>query len=255
MSKKLRAQEINGVAIGKGLKDRSPQIPQRDKIDFQLSIRERDDLTERQKIILETMVDKHTRCVFIDGVYGSGKTYLATLAALKLLNTGRVDELIYIRNPLESSSSGKIGFIPGSISEKMAPYAAPFWDKLNEFLPTSDIVKLEKDNRFQALPLGFVRGRSWNCKAIIVDEASSLSWDDLILIMTRCGEFTRLFLIGDSLNQNDLGNKSGFRKMFELFGDEQSMQQGIFTFELREKTDIVRSAFLRFLMERVGLIK
>ncbi len=243
------------VAIGEGPVDRSPKVPQRDKLDYPLSIRRRDDLTERQKTILATMMDRQTRCVFIDGIYGSGTTYLAVLAALQLLNTGRVDELIYLRNPIESSTSGKLGFIPGGLDEKMAPYAAPLWDKLDEFLPAGDIQRLEKEARVQAIPLGFVRGRSWNCKAIIVDEASSMTWDDLMLILTRCGEFTRIFLVGDSLNQNDLGAKAGFRRMFELFNDESSRQNGIHAFELRQKTDIVRSAFLRYVMEKVGLIQ
>jgi phosphate starvation-inducible PhoH-like protein len=259
MSKKPRARAASQLGEGEGTtgskQDHSVHIHQRQKIDFKLSIRERNDLTERQKAVLEAMLEKHTRCVFVDGVYGSGKTYLAVLAALRLLNTGRVDQVIYLRNPIESTTSGKLGFIPGGLSEKMAPYAAPLWDKLEEFLPAGDIQKLEKDGRLEAIPLGFVRGRSWNCKAIIVDEASSMTWDDLMLILTRCGEFTRIFLVGDSLNQNDLGPKAGFRRMVETFYDEESRRNGVHVFELRDQADIVRSALLRFVMRKTGVLK
>jgi phosphate starvation-inducible protein PhoH and related proteins len=235
--------------------DHSPHVYQREKIKFDLNIRCRNDLTDKQKQIIETMLAKDTRCVFIDGIYGSAKTWTAMLAALQLLDKGKADQLVYIRNPIESSSSGKVGFIPGDLSAKMAPYAAPMWDKLDELLCSGDINKLEKDGRIEAIPVGFIRGRSWGCKVVIVDEASSMTWDDLILILTRCGEFTRIFFIGDSLNQNDLGAKSGFRKMFDTFNDEDSRANGVHAFELRDQVDIVRSSLLRFAMRKLGILK
>lgn len=235
--------------------DKSTYVHQRDKLDWNLSIRERSDLTERQKAILEASLDKDTRCVFIDGIWGSGKTFLSVLASLKLLNSGRVDQILYIRNPIEATSTGKLGYLKGDQSEKMAPYCAPFYDKLDEFLTKTDIDRLIKDRRVECIPLGFTRGRSWNCKAIIVDEASSMTWDDLLLLLSRCGEFTRVFFIGDSVNQNDIGSKAGFRHMFNTFDDMDSKEHGIWTFELKESTDIVRSKFLRYVMYKTGVIK
>jgi phosphate starvation-inducible PhoH-like protein len=236
-------------------KDLSLHVTQKPKISFTLNIKERTDLTEKQKDVLDVAINKNTKCIFIDGLYGTSKSYLAVLSAIKLLNSKRVDEVIFIRNPVESSTTGKIGFIPGTSEEKMAPYNAILFDKLEEMLSESDIARLKKDNRISCHPVGFVRGRSWNCKAVIVDEASSMTWDDLFLILTRCGEFTRVFFIGDSVNQNDIGAKSGFRKMFDLFNDHESKDFGIHCFELREYSDIVRSGLLRFVMEKAGLIK
>lgn len=235
--------------------DTSLKVSQRPKIPYTLSLKQRDDLTEKQKNIFEIAENKNTKCIFIDGLYGTSKSYIAVMSALKLLNAKKVDEIIFIRNPVESSTTGKIGFIPGTSEEKMAPYNAILFDKLEEMLSESDVAKLKKDNRINCHPVGFVRGRSWNCKAVIVDEASSMTWDDLFLILTRCGEFTRIFFIGDSVNQNDIGAKSGFRKMFDLFNDEESRNFGIHCFELREYSDIVRSGLLRFVMEKTGLIK
>ena len=212
-------------------------------------------MTERQKVILETALDRDTRCLFIDGVWGSSKTFLSVLASLKLLNTGRVDQIIYIRNPVEATTTGKIGYLKGDQNEKMAPYYAPMMDKLDEMLGKPDIERLTKGGFVECTPLGFVRGRSWNCKAVIVDEASSMSYDDLLLLLSRCGEFTRIFLVGDSVNQNDLGSRSGFRKMFTIFDDMDSKENGIYTFELREANDIVRSKFLRYVMTKVGVIR
>lgn len=272
MSKKSRlAKEIDGVmeanaAVNKKakdtspvptkkVKDTSPVVHQNSKIKFDLHIRERDDLTERQKVILETMLHKDTKCVFIDGFWGTGKSFLSILAATKLLNDRRVSDLLFIRNPVESSTSGKIGFLKGSVEEKMAPYIQILHDKLEEILPKNEIDLLAAENRIQGLPLGFTRGLSWNAKVIVVDEAASLSYEDILLLMSRCGKFTKLFFIGDSENQNDIGSKSGFKKMFDQFSDMESKENGVFTFELKEETDIVRSDFVRFILKKVGKIK
>ncbi len=235
--------------------DKSVRVFQRDKIKIDLTIRERDDFTERQKVILEVMADKATRCVFIDGIFGSGKTFLAVLGALKLLNEGKVDEILYIRNPIESSSTGKLGFLKGDLDEKFSIYTVPLIDKLQEMLPSDQIAALQKDKRIDSVPIGYIRGRNWNCKAVIVDEAAGLTRDDIILLLSRCGEFTRIFLIGDSLNQNDIGTKSGFRDIFNQFEDDESKDNGVYTFELRQATDIVRSKFVKFCMLKLGIIR
>ena len=253
--KRLVAKIAPSSSTPKPTRDSSPYVHQREKLDWNLNIRERHDYTERQKVILEAALDSQTRSLFIDGVWGSGKTHLCVLAALKLLNTGRVDQIIYIRNPVEATSVGKLGYLKGDQSEKMAPYCVPLHDKLDELLGKPDIDRLAKGDRFQCVPLGFIRGRNWNCKAVIVDEASSMSWDDLMLLLSRCGEFTRIFFIGDSVNQNDLGSKAGFRRVFNTFDDMESKEHGIYAFELRETTDIVRSAFLRFCMRKTGVIR
>ncbi len=231
-------------------------VHQRPKIDYKLTIKERDDFTEKQKTILAKCLHKDTKCLFCDGYYGTAKSYTVILAALKLLDSKRIDEIIYLRNPVESTTTGKIGFLKGSTEDKMAPYNAILFDKLAEFLSPSDIKKLQEDKvpRLTCMPIGFIRGQNWSCKAIVVDEASSMSYDDIMLILSRCSEFTRVFLVGDSANQNDIGGKSGFRKMFDLFNDEESRNNGVFAYELRDRADIVRSGFLRFVMEKVGIL-
>lgn len=235
--------------------DKSPKVFQKDKISYDLHIRERNDLTEKQIEILKTALDKDTRCVFIDGLYGSGKSWLAVLASLKLLNQKKIDQIIYIRNPVECTTTGKLGFIKGTTEEKLEPYASIVFDKLDELLPPQEVELLKTEGRIDAIPLGFCRGKSWNCKAIIVDESASLDWDSFILLLTRCGEFTKIFFIGDAANQSDIGNKTGFRKMFDKFNDQTSKENGVHCFELKEKTDIVRSGFVRFVLEHLEIIK
>ncbi len=215
----------------------------------------KDKYTQNQLEILKTGLSKECKSLWIDGIYGSSKSYLSILIGLKLLNERKIDQILFIRNPVEASTTSKLGALPGLISEKMQPYNQIFFDKLSEFLSKSDVAKLQKENKIDCLPLGFCRGLSWENKLIVVDEAASLTFDDCILLLTRCAEHTKIFFIGDSLNQNDIGSKSGFRKMFELLSDAESKENGIFTFELNKMEDIVRSKFVLFIMKKTGKIK
>ncbi len=226
-------------------RDSSPFVNQTKKLSEPLEIKERFKLTQKQQEILDCGLSKESRCIFIDGIWGSSKSYLTTLISLKLLSSKRADQLIYVRNPIEASSTGRIGFLKGDAELKMMPYNQIFFDKLDELLHKQDIIRSQKENRFNCIPLGFCRGLSWNCKAVIVDEAASLTYDDILLLLSRCGEFTKIFFIGDSLNQNDIGTRSGFSTIFKLFSDQESKSNGIFTYELKEQSDILRSGFVR----------
>ena len=236
--------------------DKSPKVFQRDKISYELHIRERDDLTAKQVEILKTAIDKNTRAVLIDGLFGSGKSWLAVLASLKLLNQKKVDQIIYVRNPIESTKHGKVGFLKGELDAKLAPYISIIYDKLEELLPPSEIELLKKESRIDSTSVGFVQGKNWTCKAVIVDESSNLDVSDFIMLLSRCGEFTRIFFIGDSVNQNYLPRgQSGFKEIFDKFNDQVSKDNGVFCYELKEKEDCVRSGFCRFVLEHLGIIK
>jgi phosphate starvation-inducible PhoH-like protein len=250
MSKKKRAENSNGLVESK---DKSPHVWQEESLKWKMNIRLRDDYTEKQKVILETMEDKKTRCVIIDGLWGTTKSYCAILGALKLLNSGKVKKILYVRSPCESSNTATIGLLPGSLEERMAGYNAIMMDKLNELLPSAEAKKLIDEGFIEFIPPGLIRGRSFNATAIVVDECSQLSWEDLLLIVSRAGEFTRVFFIGDNY-QRDIKN-SGFERFFKTFDDMDSKEHGIYTFELKDRSDILRSGFLRYVMEKVGTLK
>lgn len=236
-------------------KDQSIYVHQRDKASWSLNIRERHDYTERQQVILEAALEKHTRCIMIDGVWGTGKTHLAVLAALKLLDAGKVGQILYVRNPIEASINSRLGYLGGSVDEKMAPYNAVLKEKLDELLPAGDVARLMKEHRVECIPTGFLQGRSFNCTAIVVDEAASMSWEDLMLLLSRCGEFTRVFMVGDTINQLYLKGESGFARLCRAFDDDESRSNGVYVFELKDARDICRSGFVRFVMRKAGIIK
>jgi len=238
---KNKRSEINEV------KDTSPIIPQRNKIRNLLSIHQRQ-LNEKQKQFLELAMDKTTKIIFVSGPAGTSKTYMAIYAALTLLNQRRVSDLIYIRSAVESSEA-KLGFLPGEAEDKMAPYLAPLLDKLTELLPKSDIDSLKKEERISSIPVGFLRGLNWNAKVIISDEAQNMTFKELFTLITRTGEFSKMFILGDP-EQSDLNGKSGFLKMVSFFDDEESKANGIHVFKFTDD-DIVRSGLVQFIIKKV----
>jgi phosphate starvation-inducible protein PhoH and related proteins len=227
-------------------KDTSPIIPQRNKIRNLLTIYQRE-LTEKQNQFLDLAADKNTKLLFVSGPAGTSKTYLAVYHALNMLNERRVSDLIYIRSAVESSDS-KLGFLPGEANEKMAPYLAPLLDKLSELLPKSDVDSLQKEERITAIPVGFLRGLNWNAKVIIADEAQNMTYKELFTLITRTGEFSRMMILGDP-DQNDINGKSGFKKMVDVFDDDESRSQGIHVFRFTDD-DIVRSGLVQFIIKK-----
>lgn len=228
--------------------DTSPVIPQKPKIKAGLTILEKQPLTEKQKEFISLALNKDVKMIFVSGPAGTSKTYLSVLASLKLMNERRVSDLMYIRSAVESSDS-KLGFLPGESDEKMAPYLQPLIDKLDELLPISEVKSLQLDGRIESVPVGYLRGLSWNAKAIVADEAQNMTSKELLTLITRVGEFSKIFVLGDT-DQTDIGSKSGFKKMFDIFNDEESKLNGIYTFSFDED-DIVRSKLVKFIIKKI----
>lgn len=227
--------------------DKSPIVHQKSKLKNELSIYERE-LTEKQKQFVEIALSKETKMVFVSGPAGTSKTYITIYAALKLLNSKKISDLLYIRSAVESSDN-KLGFLPGEAHEKMAPYIQPLLEKLYEMLPKNQIDQLEKEERIDSIPLGFLRGLNWNAKCIIADEAQNMTPKELITLITRTGEFSKVFIMGDP-EQSDINGKSGFIKVLNVFDDEESRQNGIFVFKFDEE-DIVRSALVKYIIKKI----
>lgn len=208
--------------------------------------------TKKQHNFVEIGLAENTNLMFINGPAGSAKTYISIYCGLKLLSEQKVEELVYIRNAVESSDH-KLGFLPGAQDDKMAPYLEPLKDKLQEFLSLVDIKYLQEEERIYGVPVGFLRGASWTDKFVIVDEAQNMTEKELITIMTRVGENTRVFICGDTM-QSDIGNKSGFANIQNLFTCEASKNQGIHTFEFTVD-DIIRSELVKFIVRKIKSLR
>jgi phosphate starvation-inducible PhoH-like protein len=147
------------------------------------------------------------------------------------------------------SADVKMGALPGEADDKLSPYKQPLIDKMEELLPREDIQYLVKDNRVAGLPIGYLRGLNWNAKAIIGDEMQNCTKKELVTMMTRTGEFSKVFMCGDP-QQSDIGVRSGFKDIYNLFNDDESKQFGIYTFEFTDD-DILRSEIVKHIVKRL----
>lgn len=250
MSKRKRlaapqtAEDNNGIAT----MDRSPKIPQREKLDFALTIQQRNDLTPKQQELLKLILDRETRVVFLSGPAGTAKTYLSVLAGLMLMQKHSVSDILYIRSVVESASKS-MGYLPGEAGDKMEPYLRPLRDKLDEILPLNEVTQLIKDKRAEGMPVGFLRGASFNARFILVDEAQNLDQKELITVLTRVGRFSKIIIAGDPM-QSDINGKTGFSPLYKLFDDEESRTNGVYCFTFA-KDDIVRSGLVKYIVDRI----
>jgi phosphate starvation-inducible PhoH-like protein len=210
------------------------------------------EFSKKQKEFIDIALDEETKMIFIPGPAGCAKTYVSVYCGLQLINAQRVSELVYIRSAVESADH-KLGFLPGAQDDKMAPYLEPFKDKLEEFLSPVDVRYLQGEERIYGIPVGFLRGASWEDKFILVDEAQNLTEKEIITTITRIGENTKVFICGDSM-QSDIGNKSGFTNIAKIFSDEESIKHGIRYFEFNED-DIVRSQLVKFIVKKIKSLK
>ena len=240
MSKKQKA------SVG-GAVDNSPKVHQKKKIDIELHIKEFK-WTPRQQEIIDSALLKDTRLTFIDGIWGSGKSLISLYICLKLLQAKKISNILYVRNAVQSGS-GTLGWLPGSLEERFGPYATPLLQKLEELLPKSEAENLIKNGVIETMPACLIRGTSYNAYGIIIDEIGCMTKEDIMLVLSRAGEFTHVFGVGDS-HQVDVKN-SGFRPIFNIFNDDESKENGVFAFELQEEMDIMRSKLLRFVMAKI----
>jgi phosphate starvation-inducible protein PhoH and related proteins len=205
-------------------------------------------LTDKQKKFLELALDPSTKVIFLNGPAGSTKTYMAVYSALRMLSENEKLDLLYVRTIIESADRG-MGALPGNIDEKFNPYMDPLMDKLEEMLKVNIYKDLIEKKKVDARPVNFLRGMNWVDKIIISDESQNFTFNELVTLVTRIGENSKLFICGDSM-QSDIGGRSGFTEMCKVFHDSESENQGIHFFTFTEQ-DIKRSQVLKFIIKKL----
>lgn len=207
------------------------------------------ELNDRQNEIISNIKDKKNIATIIDGVAGSSKTLCAVLCGLEeVYQTRQKEELLYLRTAAESGQI-KIGARPGDISEKMDHLIGPLRDKLDEILGRADADTFMGTDKIKAMLVNDLRGSSWRDTFVILDEAQNASYGELVTIITRVGEGSKIVLVGDSM-QSDIRN-SGWEKFCKIFSDEESQNNGVYFTKLTEE-DVVRSKFVKFVIKKVN---
>jgi len=153
--------------------------------------------------------------VFAVGPAGTGKTYLAMALAVRALLDKQVRRVVLTRPAVEAGE--KLGFLPGTLEEKVNPYLRPLYDALHDMIDADKIAKLMADDVIEVAPLAFMRGRTLNDSFVILDEAQNTSAEQMKMFLTRLGFGAKAVVTGDP-SQTDLprGQRSGLRDALEL---------------------------------------
>nr|WP_229691669.1 PhoH family protein [Sphaerisporangium melleum] len=159
-------------------------------------------------------IDKHT-VVFGIGPAGTGKTYLAMAKAVKALQNKEVNRIILTRPAVEAGE--RLGFLPGTLYEKIDPYLRPLYDALHDMLDPDSIPRLMAAGTIEVAPLAYMRGRTLNDAFIILDEAQNTSPEQMKMFLTRLGFGAKIVVTGD-VTQIDLpgGQQSGLKVVQDI---------------------------------------
>jgi phosphate starvation-inducible PhoH-like protein len=159
-------------------------------------------------------IDQHT-IVFGIGPAGTGKTYLAMAKAVQALQAKQVNRIILTRPAVEAGE--RLGFLPGTLYDKIDPYLRPLYDALHDMLDPDSIPKLMTAGTIEVAPLAYMRGRTLNDAFIILDEAQNTTPEQMKMFLTRLGFGSKIVVTGD-ITQVDLpgGTRSGLRVVQEI---------------------------------------
>jgi phosphate starvation-inducible PhoH-like protein len=178
-------------------------------------------------------IDKHT-VVFCIGPAGTGKTYLAVAKAVQALQAKQVSRIILTRPAVEAGE--RLGFLPGTLYDKIDPYLRPLLDALHDMLDAESIPRLTQAGTIEVAPLAYMRGRTLNDAFIILDEAQNTTPEQMKMFLTRLGFGSKVVVTGD-VTQIDLpgDTRSGLKVVREILTDIDDVHFATLT-----STDVVR---------------
>lgn len=196
--------------------------------------------SEGQKRLMQAIADNNL--VMAIGPAGTGKTYLAVTAAVEAFEAGKVDRIILSRPAIEAGE--KIGFLPGDLQDKMAPYLRPLYDALNDRMGLKRLKQCIDSGEIEIAPIGYMRGRTLNNAFVVIDEAQNCTYGQIKMIVSRLGWNSTMIITGDPDQSDLLDGISGLAEMSRKL----ATVPGIAVEHLRE-TDIVRHPLVAKMLE------
>ncbi len=184
-----------------------------------------------QQVLWDAM-DDHS-LVVAKGPAGTGKTYLAIAKAVEALEAGDVARITLSRPAVEAGET--LGFLPGALEDKLAPYLRPLYDALSDRLGGKQLKSLLADGSIEIAPVGYMRGRTLNNTFVVIDEAQNCTYSQLKMLLTRLGWHSTMVLTGDPDQSDLLDGMSGLGPIAEKL----STVNGVSVVSMTD-TDIVR---------------
>lgn len=175
-----------------------------------------------QDEFLDHLENSGVHICFGIGPAGSGKTLAATLIGIKMFKEGYVDKIV-ISRPNIAVDDKDIGFLPGGIYQKMAPWCRPIIDIFEEYYSPREIELLIEEGLLEICPLAFIRGRTFKNSWIIIDEAQNTTMNSMFSILTRLGERSKMVVTGD-IDQSDRGKNNGLQDFLDRYTDSDMIR-------------------------------
>ena len=181
--------------------------------------------------------------IFAKGPAGTGKTFLAVALAVASLENHEAERICLVRPAVEAGES--LGFLPGDLKEKIAPYLRPIHDSLSELLPAEKLRRYEETGAIEVAPLAYMRGRTLKRAFIILDEAQNTTRAQMKMFLTRLGPHSKAIITGDT-SQVDLakGEESGLKHAMRILSGISGIAQIEF-----DKTDVLRHHLVKDILQ------
>jgi len=161
--------------------------------------------SRNQERLVLALNDPDQHIVVATGPAGTGKSYLAMLAAIRALRTGECERMVLTR-PAVGVDDERHGFLPGDLTAKMEPWTRPLLDILREFYHPREVARMLEDGVIEIAPLAFMRGRTFKNSWIVADEMQNATPGQMKMLLTRIGENSRILVTGD-IEQTDRATK------------------------------------------------
>ena len=203
--------------------------------------------TRSQEIYISMLRSKAKKIVIATGPAGTGKTMFATEFGIRNFLLGKYEKLIFARPSV--SVDEDLGYLPGTMEEKMAPWIRPIYDILYQFMSPKEVTDLLEEKIIEIAPLGFMRGRTFKNCWIVADEMQNATVSQMKMLLTRLGENSKLVITGD-LDQHDRGNEqNGLDDFMNKFKGRRSDSIGSFEFA---RSDIQREEVVKEILDIYG---
>lgn len=204
--------------------------------------------TISQEKYIVALTNPNVDIVIATGPAGTGKSYLATLAAIHAYRTGQVDKIVITR-PKVAIEDEDHGFLPGTLTEKLAPWVRPIIDIFEEFYSARDIEYMISENILEFTPLGYIRGRTFKRTFLIADEFQNASINQCKSLATRLGEGSKFVIDGDGAQRDRVASQSGLLDFIDKLKEYPTTR--IATCEFHAK-DIQRHPLISHILKMYG---
>jgi phosphate starvation-inducible PhoH-like protein len=198
-----------------------------------------------QEAFLAALENPKTHIIFATGPAGVGKSFMATLMALKKLSKGEIKRIVITR-PNIAVDDKDVGFLPGDLIKKLSPWCMPILEIIGEYFSQKEIIQMLEESVIELLPIAFIRGRTLKDAFIILDEAQNTTPSSMLSVLTRIGEGSKMVVTGD-IKQSDRGMHNGLTDFLGRFKTSEQIEVVHF-----DKKDVSRHPVIKEILELYG---